>query len=126
MQDNLQIQKDSGVKPASFSALKREDVSRFQTELILRLLKSSIENNKPITLEDIKDIHAEYAMESRRHGSGYNWFGENGQKVWRRANTKEEWKNSHCRSSLSITWFKNNLGAAILKGKILAIPVIEL
>jgi hypothetical protein len=121
----MQLQKISNIQPASFVPNNRED--SLQIKLIVGLLKSSIEEGKSITLDDIRYAHAEYAMTSRRNGSGYNWFiDDDGEKRWRRAKSKEEWFSSHCYPSLSVTWFKNNLGAAILKGRILAIPVIEL
>ena len=40
--------------------------------------------------------------------------------------TRETFRKQKCYESTVIAWFKNNLGSAILKGRILAIPVIEL
>lgn len=121
----MELQKISNITPASFITNNKED--SLQIKLILHLLKNSIKNGIPITLEDIRNTHAEYAMLSRRNGSGWNWFiNEKGEKIWRQAKSKEEWVNSYSTSRLSILWFKNNLGAAILKGRILAIPVIEI
>jgi hypothetical protein len=121
----MQLQKISNIQPASFVPNNRED--SLQIKLIVQLLKSSIEQGKSITLEDIRFAHAEYAMTAKRNASGYGIFmDEDGEKRYRRAKSKEEWFSSHCYPSLSVTWFKNNLGAAILKGRILAIPVIEL
>ena len=121
----MDLQKISDIKPASFVPNNRED--SLQIKLILRLLKSSIDNGKAITLDDIRMLHAEYSMTVMRNGAGYGWFWDDRlNRTYRRAKTIEEWLHSHSQPSLSITWFKNNLGAAILKGKILAIPVIEI
>jgi hypothetical protein len=121
----LELQKISDFQAANFQANTKEDT--LQVKLVIKLLTDSIKTNTIITLDDIKDIHAEYVMASKRNGTGYGWFiDDDGKKSWRRAKSKEEWKSSHCYDSLSLTWFKNNLGQAILKGRLLAIPVIQL
>lgn len=122
---NMQIERISSLSAASFSANKRENT--LNIKLIVDLLKTSIEKGKSITVEDIRGAHAEYSMTSIRANTGYGWYiDDDGQKRYRRAKTKKEWLSSHCYPSLSVAWFKNNLGAAILKGRILAIPVIEI
>jgi hypothetical protein len=119
------IIKQSDLQPASFVSNSRED--SLQIKLILRLIKTSIANSTPITVDDIRLLHAEYALTTLRNGVGWDWFVDpDGEKRWRRAKTVEEFFKSHSRPYISIHWFKANLGAAILKGRILAIPVIDI
>lgn len=121
----MEIQKISDLKPASFSMSGRND--SLQVKLIVELINDSIKNEKPITLDNIRNAHAEYSMNAKRNGTGYGWHtNADGKKQWRRSISKDEWLNCHCCPSLSITWFKNNLGAAIMKGRLLAIPVIDI
>lgn len=114
------------IPSASFYSLPKEDT--LPIKLILNLLMDKIKENKVITLEDIKNARAENGMQKRRNGTGNGWFlDKEGKREWRQAKTKEEWlSSSYCWDSFSIQWFKLNLGAAILKGKILAVPVIQI
>lgn len=88
---------------------------------LLALMQNKISSNTPITLEDIKDTY--YDAVNR---NGYmNWH------VWetgyrQRQISKEQFKLNCWSKEKSIQWFKSNLGACILKGKLLVIPIIEI
>lgn len=121
----LGVTKVLNFKPAFFNADVKPET--LQVNLIIGLLKRSIENGTPITVNDIRMIHAEYAFKSYRNGCGWNWYkNADGEKEWRRAKTVEEYFDGYCYEYKSLMWFKNNLGSAIIKGKILAIPIIEI
>lgn len=116
---SMELQKISDIQPASFQK-RLEKLSDGQAK-ILELLKNSIENNKQITTEDIVDLYFSIVskdgvaitirgnMYSSQHFYSYN-IGKNHQYTRTKA----------------ITWFKQNLGACIIKGRLLAIPVIDI
>lgn len=117
------IAKIQDLKPASFGF--GNDRSYSQTKYIIDLLKSSIEESKIITREDIVNCFLDYKF----HGikiikiSERNyWAGEYEIKEY----TRDEYRKTKCYPPTIVQWFKSNLGGAILKGRILAIPIIEI
>lgn len=121
--------KPSNIQPASFlrsvSAKKRYDL---QTNLVIKLLQKSIEAKSPVTLNDIIDCYLDFVF---RNGSSVerssyrvtNWQERDRRQYFTREELKaKKWYIE----DESLNWFKKNLGAAIIKGKILAIPIIEI
>ncbi len=116
----MQLQNISNIIPASFNVVQRKDTH--QVELIVELLTRKIEAKEPVTIDDIRDIYAEYSMKKNMHRAGFRY--EDGK--WIKSKTKQEWLDSWCSQWRAVPWFKQNLGAAILRGRLLAIPVIDL
>lgn len=120
----MDIQKISPLTPVNFNGIKNND--SFSVQLIIELLSKSIQESIPITIDDIRSLYIEYSMTVKRHRSGLIWKqDENGKFCYQYAKTKEEWLRWGSKRR-AITWFKQNLGSAILKGRILAIPIIEI
>lgn len=115
-----ELVKHSGLQPASFDDGKRKDT--YAIQLVIDLLKRKIKTGTPVTIDDIRGIHADYSMKRDLHRAGYKY--ENGQ--WIKAKTKQEWLDNWSSQYRAIPWFKTQLGAAILKGRLLVIPVIDL
>lgn len=93
---------------------------------IMQMLTEHLKENKPITREDIAECYAKTTaptgykiMRNYRRNTitdQYEYFTE-----------KIKYDKDHWQAKwYSINWFKSNLGACILKGKLLAIPVIEI
>lgn len=120
----LRIIKPSDCGVASFDEAKNK--STFQIDCILKLLTDSIAANRVIGVDDIRNSHAEWCVKYAQWRSGSGWFIRNGEKVWGRAKTKEEWLESYCSKYRSIPWFRSHIGHAILKGKLLVLPVINI
>lgn len=113
--------------PASF---KNNDRSTRQVDLIVQLLADSIRNNKQITIDDIIETFLTWKKEVGKKlilhewNSGYQERNEYHYKF--REVSKEEFAAHWETKQKARNWFKNNLGAAIIRGKILAIPVIDI
>lgn len=114
----MEVQRISQHAPASFS--RRLDSITAGQELILKLLKNSIEKGIAITTDDIVDCYFRCVSkdgETVRVRGGFsspyffcNNVGKDNQQVRARA----------------IYWFKTNLGSCIIKGRLLAIPIIDI
>lgn len=98
--------------------------STLSVRLVLELIKDSLENKKPITIEDIRMAYARYAMTVKRCGTGEYYSREKGKYVF--CKTIDEWYSRYAYKEKAINWFRGNLGSAILKGKLMVIPVIDL
>lgn len=128
MNNGNDIVKHSGLKPASFSTPSR---GTLQIEMIVDLLKSSIENGKQISIDDIIETYMNWKEKVGREFTKEVW---NGAGAYSRGLpnyshvvvTRDEYKKQYGVSMQARNWFKSNLGSAIIKGKILAIPIINL
>lgn len=104
-------------KASSFSVASR--TGEVQSKIIVTLLSDAIKKERSITREDIMKAHTDYIFYTAdfyfQRIPTYN--GLQRKKVHKRFYTPN-WSKAH-------QWFKSNLGAAIIKGKILAIPVID-
>lgn len=121
-----EIIKHTELKAASFhNGIVKLDV---QVSLIIKLLMTSINENKALSKEDIINCYLDFSFRDGRetiYRKGLdtsNWGGRNG------IVTKDYLKNEIplYTEHLALDWFRKHLGSAILKGKLLAIPIIEL
>jgi hypothetical protein len=112
------VENISSIQPASFA--RRWDKISDGQDKILRLLQKRIEENKPITTEDIVDCY--FATTSKdgltvrvRGNFSYDSFF-----------CHDVPKTNGTARNRAIIWFKQNLGSCIIKGRLLAIPIIEI
>lgn len=120
-----EVSKISELKPASFEGKDR--LTREQRKL-LELLKEKIHSNLPITRNDI----LEFYITNIKKSPTYKNYARKWDAQYRGYSTDFNdydirfWKDKYGIMTLALQWFKNNLGAVIIKGKVLIIPVIEL
>lgn len=123
------IQTTYDTLPVSFSDRREVKMTDPQKALVA-FLKNKANSNEMITRADILDFYI-------THVRGGEYFKIYGQKphpdprythtIYDFSNwTWGKWRDQYNISSCAVTWFKNNLGSCILKGKLLAIPVIEI
>lgn len=121
----MEILKTADYPVANFAATTPK--CSYQVELIVKLLIASVQDKKPITISDIQDIYAQYAMKASRHNTHWRvFYDKDGKRQCEYLKTLQEWREYYATASKARGWFKANLGAAILSGRILAIPVIEM
>ncbi len=115
-----ELAKKSEIKPVSFDRSLR-GVTHRQT-LILKLLSDRLKEGSPVTKADIRDI---YARSHSEDGFAFVRQYCNIDGVWGyhkvRVDLRTHWRGE----TNAMQWFKTNLGSCIIKGKLLAIPVIE-
>lgn len=97
---------------------------------LLALLNKGITEKRPITREEIIEFYIEWSYPTREIWESFlePIIGENGITGYNWRRRKVSLDRDRHRSIINpaaIQWFKSNLGACILKGKLLAIPVIE-
>lgn len=110
-------------KPASFIY---DGKYRRGVELVTSLIKKSIEENKAIEKEDILDLYWLF----KSHGGTkavfiHNYDRAKGAWEWIKA-TRENFGDNYRIRENAPNWFKNNLGSAIIQGKLLVIPIINI
>jgi hypothetical protein len=113
-----EIEIQSKLQPASFVDRKKS-LSDGQ-EHLMKLLVERISNKQPITQEDIVECYFKVASKDGETIRVRGCFGS----PYFYCNQLE--KDSSLARSRANMWFKQNLGACIIKGKLLVIPVIEL
>lgn len=119
------IVKQSGLKAASFcNGIKRYQ----QTFLIVELIKKSISESRQITIEDIVSVYLDKKFPTP-YSSAIGWWEDSNGKWIHYYCSRETYikykMNNHLEDKAK-NWFMSNLGAAIIKGKLLVIPIIEL
>jgi len=123
-----QIVKLSDLKPASFDDRNLVRVTDGQNALIA-FIKDKAEKGEIITRDNLLDFYIEKVK-------GSEYYKVYGKKSHPDPNYTHmipdfdnyrlaKWREVSDIKSQAIQWFKNNLGACILKGKLLAIPIIE-
>lgn len=122
-----QIAKLSDLKPASFDdrAIRMTDA---QSALII-FIKENAEKGEIITRDKLLDFYIEKVKGSEH----YKVYGQkpHPNPIYTHMITDydnyklKKWRDDWNIKTQAIQWFKNNLGACILKGKLLAIPIIE-
>jgi hypothetical protein len=123
-----QLEKQSNLVPASFDR-PTVKMTTGQTAL-LNLLKSKAESKEMISRKDIISFYIEHV----KGGDIYKSYGSkphpNPEYTYRVVDwdnfTLKRWSDQRNISSQALQWFRQNLGSCILKGKLLAIPVIEI
>lgn len=126
-----EITRRSDVKAVSFSANNRITP---QIKLVIALIKQSIERNKPISKEDIINTYCDYRemhpyAPHRRLPIFYKeeWkYSNNSRIVSYKEISRAEYATTYTARLNAMQWFKGNLAAAIIKGKLLVIPIIEI
>ena len=113
------IEKKSNLKPVSFDNGGR-GLTKGQ-QMLLNLLSEKLKNNEPITKEDVTDLYINVQCPKRR---AYR-YGQLPDGTWGMMEKDIDNTDWTMRYS-SRQWFKNNLGSCIVKGKLLAIPVIDI
>ncbi len=122
---NIKLSKASSLKPSSFDA----NIARLtlgQTNL-LNFLIQSIKKNAIIKKSDISLLYcASLSKDGQTIPVKYFASTKKGIEIYKYKTLPfvEAIQTSYIKNN-SIQWFKNNLGTCIIKGKILAIPVIE-
>jgi hypothetical protein len=89
------------------------------------LIKKKISEGHPITQNDILETYLDFIFKDTDHAERTVYKNH----VWgKHPVTRSEYKESSTYSlpRQAAEWFKKNLGAAIIAGKLLAIPVIEI
>lgn len=118
------IQRKIDVSPASFIGIER---TSWNTKCILNLLNTHIKENKVITKTDICKCYVTCIFkgcplyEKREYDYTLKMYKT---KIYTYENYLNYINRPYFNNS-ALQWFKTNLGSAIMKGKILAIPVID-
>lgn len=122
---SLELQRQ--LTPASF---KNNDRTTKQVDMIVDLLQTSIKEQRQITLDDIIKTYVNWREKNGREfykevfNHGWKEKGEHYYKYPRI--TRKEFSELPETKMTARNWFKNNLGSAIIRGKVLAIPVINI
>jgi hypothetical protein len=125
METNLEIAKPGKFQAVSFSNDRNRDI--IQHKIIIRLLNNSIKEQRQITIIDIVNAYVEWRFYGIEVMHGFKKvYNELGWKFEPITTTPEDFRNEWNINTKAKGWFKNNLGGAIIKGKILAIPIIEI
>lgn len=125
MQLMNEIVQHSELKPASFQ--NGSDRTYLQTKIIVDLLKRGVEEQRMLTRDDIIKCYVDFAQRDNKKLMVWRW--KDSGDGWRNHHVElspEEYANEWLVRQRAITWFKQNLGAAIMKGKVLAIPIIDI
>ena len=113
----MELQTISNLNPVSFS--KRSETLSIAQKKILLLLSNSIKDGKQVNVDDILDCY-------------FECIGKDG-KILIRGNFStsaffhQYVEKSHpTAKARAVSWFKTNLGSCIIKGRLLAIPIIDI
>jgi hypothetical protein len=123
------IAKASGMSAVSFENRNRDTP---QIKLIVNLIKRFATEQRPITAKDIIDTYMTWRTEYKNYNKFYKsqyvgYDSLSGRcKYLHTEISAEEYKEGYEVKALSKTWFKNNLAAAIIKGRLMVLPLIDL
>lgn len=120
--------KSSDLRAATFNSGR----STKQVDIIVNLIKSSIEGEKKIDSDDIISAYIDWVLLTGKQlkeqiYNGWNWR-ENGysREYTYQEVSREKYSTLWSTKTKARQWFRSNLGSAIIQGKLLAIPVIEI
>lgn len=119
------ITKVSNLKPVSFEVPVNR-LTPAQTEM-LKLLKKCIEEKKILNRDVVLDFYIKHIKKSESYTLTHRWDWIDGGYI--RIKIVPElhlWKEEYMIGYHAKTWFQRNLGAVIMKGKLLVIPIINL
>lgn len=116
------IIKQSDAKAASFLT---ERQAKLGVELVTDLIKSAIKASEPITQEAIMECYWQFRSRGGTSKVFLNKWEYNSGNYKKEVN-KEEFKSDWRVKNNSFTWFRANLGSAIIHGKLLVVPIIEI
>lgn len=120
------LSKQTNIRSVSFAPDKKVLP---QEQLIIKLITYSIDNNAPITKADIINAYAEYVLMRDRKliKKIFVRFTEHYHSVYTTIEVnKEEFAKLYRTKIAARTWFKSNLAGAIIKGRLLVIPIIDI
>lgn len=133
---NNQLAQQSTIKAVSFAGTTRATP---QIRLVIQLIKESVEQQRPITKEDIIRIYIDWRLTTRNSTLSLEKFSHTEPKYneyWKKIMdysvykyfevSREEYAKNYKTANLARAWFKNNLASAIIKGKLLVIPIIDI
>jgi len=126
--ENTNLAKNTEIRAVSFSANTRNTP---QIQLVIKLIKSSIADSRPITIDDIIATYIAWRLKySGKKLTKEIYVGNKGGH-WREnyAHVEvetEEYAKLYGTKLLARQWFKSNLASAIIKGRLLVIPVIDI
>jgi len=119
----MKVAKIENKSPANFG--NYNDRFYLQAKYIIQLLNDSANNGTIINRNDITNCFVDFKFHEKEilvvEENDY-WLNKRVRKEYNRT----DFLNRYDTKLNSLQWFKSNLGSAILKGKILAIPVIEI
>jgi hypothetical protein len=122
-----QLSKISNSKPASFDSNSITTQGQFA---LVNFLKTKVEKGEIITRDDIVDFY----IANVKGSEYYKVYGlkPHSNPEYRHSvidydnYSVKKWRDKYNIKTTALMWFRNNLGSCILKGKLLAIPVIEI
>lgn len=97
------------------------------TKLVVELIANRVKEQQPITSDDIINLYIDWKITTKQELRTYVWYGYNN--IPREAYISvgvDEYRKYYRVKNLSRAWFKNNLANAIIRGKLLVIPIIEI
>ncbi len=119
------IVKQSEFKPLSIS--NRLGKSSLQVTIIVELIKKCINENRVLLKEDIINSYVEWQDTGRTYRKFMTCaYDKSTGKYGRIILTKDEFHNHWTTETKAKQWFRSNLGSAIIQGKLLVIPIIEI
>lgn len=124
MNEENKISIPSDLKPVSFTNCVKDTL---QIKLIVALITKSINENNAISIEDIINCYTTYKLNTHGKLTKELWLGYSHVPQSKRVDiTQEEFKALYGTKMAARQWFKSNLGSAIIRGKLLVIPIIEI
>lgn len=121
----MELAKSNQLNAASFDSMKRGWLA---VDMIINLLKTAIKEERKVTIDDIVNAYADYRI--KRNLGLLAWVrsgtGTHGRFLNKAKMEKEKWVESIYNKRDARTWFMKGLGAAIIEGKILAVPIIDI
>lgn len=106
------IKPNTGIQPSSFDATDRKLTTG--QKMLIELLSQKIKDKQPIKQRDIVDLYFKIFSKDGVWITVYFYFKHDVD------------KNNYYAKAKALSWFKSNLGSCIIKGKLLAIPIIEI
>jgi hypothetical protein len=122
---STEIEKLCDLTPVPFATAKPRMTER--QVALLALLNKGITEKRPVTREEIINFYVEWSYPDGQIWENYVESNPTGGYHYKRRKVPLDlYRHRYTINPAAIQWFKSNLGACILKGKLLAIPVIEI
>lgn len=113
------IVKQPDLKPLSIKNESRQ--STLQVGLIVEMIKNCIKDEKALSIEDILDCYISYQKKCDRYRRFHIFKYQRWEKL-----TEDEFRQHYQTRTKAKQWFRSNLGSAIIQGKLLVIPIIDI
>lgn len=115
------IVKISDFKPVSFQPNNK---SSFQVKLITDLIKKCLKEERVINVDDVLDTYVLYQKNRKYRKFIIQGFSDGNYRS--REVSEEEFRTHWTVITKAKQWFRSNLGSAVISGKLLVIPIIEI